>query len=191
MLYSETRIELRCLKRAYASVMDLTGAYCCLFCEWWICTTLCIKNIITSTMRVSLKQLERLRSEDPHRLMINHSIDAYWIPSRNKTKSTIQIFKNAKISNCCIFKTPLHAAHLLKLLDKIGNMKWIRQSLLKIQSGQDSVHSRIDGQGVYSLLISLKRGYKHDTAHASDNKPNSSLAYLCSGDTQKVCVLST
>ena len=38
------------------------------------------------------KQLERLRSEDtPHRLMITHIIESYWIPSQTKTKSKLQI----------------------------------------------------------------------------------------------------
>ena len=39
-----------------------------------------------------LEQLERLRSEDtPHRLMITHTIESYWIPSQKKTKSKLQI----------------------------------------------------------------------------------------------------
>ena len=41
-----------------------------------------------------LEQLERLRSEDtPHRLMITHTTESYWIPSQNKTKSKLQIYK--------------------------------------------------------------------------------------------------
>ena len=41
---------------------------------------------------IKLEQLERLRSEDtPHRLMITHSIESYWIPSQKKTKSKLQI----------------------------------------------------------------------------------------------------
>ena len=39
-----------------------------------------------------LEQLERLRSEDtPRRLMITHTIESYWIPSQQKTKSKLQI----------------------------------------------------------------------------------------------------
>ena len=39
-----------------------------------------------------LEWLERLRSEDtPRRLMITHAIESYWIPSRKKTKSKLQI----------------------------------------------------------------------------------------------------
>ena len=39
-----------------------------------------------------LEQLERLRSEDtPHRLMITHTIESYWIPTQKKTKSKLQI----------------------------------------------------------------------------------------------------
>ena len=37
-------------------------------------------------------ELECLHSEDtPRRLMITHTIDSYWIPSQNKTKSKLQI----------------------------------------------------------------------------------------------------
>ena len=40
---------------------------------------------------MQLEQLERLRSEDtPHRLMITHTIESYWIPSQKKTKSKLQ-----------------------------------------------------------------------------------------------------
>ena len=39
-----------------------------------------------------LEQLEHLRSEDtPHRLMITHTIESYWIPTQKKTKSKLQI----------------------------------------------------------------------------------------------------
>ena len=39
-----------------------------------------------------LEQLERLRSGDtPHRLMITHTIESYWIPSQKKTMSKLQI----------------------------------------------------------------------------------------------------
>ena len=41
---------------------------------------------------IKLEPLERLRSEDtPRRLMITHTIESYWIPSQNKTKSKLQI----------------------------------------------------------------------------------------------------
>ena len=36
--------------------------------------------------------VERLRSKDtPRRPMITHTIDSYWIPCQNKTKSKLQI----------------------------------------------------------------------------------------------------
>ena len=41
---------------------------------------------------IKQEQLERLRSEDTlRRLMIIHTIESYWIPSQNKTKSKVQI----------------------------------------------------------------------------------------------------
>ena len=46
------------------------------------------------SVEVKLEQLERLRSEDtPHRLMITHTIESYWIPSQKNTKSKLQILK--------------------------------------------------------------------------------------------------
>ena len=49
-----------------------------------------------------LEQLERLRSEDtPRRLMNTHTIESYWIPSQKKTKSKLQkrIRQNFKFLN--------------------------------------------------------------------------------------------
>ena len=47
---------------------------------------------VKSELKLKLEQLERLCSEDtPHRLMITHTIESYWIPSQEKTKSKLQI----------------------------------------------------------------------------------------------------
>ena len=95
-----------------------------------------------------LEQLECLHSEDTSLCpMITPTIDSYWIPSQNMTKSNLQIKKK----NCQNFKflnfekkKPLYATHLLKLLDKMCiYIKWIRRVLWKIWSRQDSV---TDGQ---------------------------------------------
>ena len=44
--------------------------------------------------KTKLEQLERLPSENtPHRLMITHTIESYWIPSQKKTKSKLQILR--------------------------------------------------------------------------------------------------
>ena len=82
-------------------------------------------------------ELERLRSEDtPHRflpLMITHIIESYWIPSQ-KTKSKLQIWRNK-----------LYMRHTFwSCFIRCANMQLIRQVLLKIQSGHDSVHRRTD-----------------------------------------------
>ena len=87
----------------------------------------------------------------PRRLMITHTIESCWIPSEKKTKSKYNFKKIAKSSNFWILKRALHAKHLLKLLDKMCNMKCIQWVLLKIQSGHDSVHRRTDGQGDTSI----------------------------------------
>ena len=86
-----------------------------------------------------LEQLERLRSEDtPRRLMINHTIESYWIPSQKKTKSNFQIFE---------FWNGHYTRHTFwSCLIRCANMKWIRWVFLKIQSGHDSVHRQTDGQ---------------------------------------------
>ena len=58
--------------------------------------------------------------DTPHRLMITHSSDSHQIPSQNKTKSKLQFLKKiAKNSNFKILQETLHAAHLLKLLNKM------------------------------------------------------------------------
>ena len=67
-----------------------------------------------------LEQLERLRSEDtPRRLKITHTIESYLIQSQKKTSQSYKFEKFAKILNVWILTQALHAAHLLKLLDKM------------------------------------------------------------------------
>ena len=125
------------------------------------------------------EQLECLHSEDTSLCpMITSTIDSYWIPSQNMTKSNLQIKKKiAKSSNFWILKKKktLYAIHLLKLLDKmcIYEIKLIRRVLWKIEGSQDSV---TDGQMVgrtdeetdkvrpaYPPSTSLSEGYNnHD-----------------------------
>ena len=58
-----------------------------------VCVQHCIQ-LTSLSFQVKLEQLERLRSEDtPHRLMITHTIESYWIPSQKMTKSKSQILK--------------------------------------------------------------------------------------------------
>ena len=67
-----------------------------------------------------LEQLERLRSEDtPHRLMITHTIESYWIQVKRRQSQSYKFKKFAKIANFWISKRALHATHLLKLLAKM------------------------------------------------------------------------
>ena len=48
--------------------------------------------LLSKKPQSKLEQLERLRCEDtPHRLMITHTIESYWIPTQKKTKSKLQI----------------------------------------------------------------------------------------------------
>ena len=56
-------------------------------------------------MQTELEQLERLRYENtPRRPMITHTIDSYQIPSQNKTKWKLRIWKFAQNSNFIILQ---------------------------------------------------------------------------------------
>ena len=58
--------------------------------------------------------------------MITHSIDSYRMQSQNKPKSKLQMLKKMpkiQILECCKKKPPLHATHILKLLDKMCRYK--------------------------------------------------------------------
>ena len=115
--------------------------------------------------QMKLEQLECLLSEDtPCRLVITHAIELYWIPSQKKAMSKLQILRICQ--NFCILNK-LYTQHTSwSCLIRCANMKWIRRVLLKMQSGQDSVHRRTegqtDGQGEISIApfqLRLSRGY--------------------------------
>ena len=62
--------------------------------KWqYFCSDIKVLNLVLGFANFfELEQLERLRSGDiPHRLMITHTIESYWIPSQKKTKSKLQI----------------------------------------------------------------------------------------------------
>ena len=86
------------------------------------------------------EQLECLRSRDTlHCAMITRTIESYWIPCQNKTKSNLQSLKNLpKVQILRFWNKPYLRSSLIKCVI----MKW--RVLLKIQSGHDSVHSRTD-----------------------------------------------
>ena len=47
-------------------------------------------NLLVNTRQGKPEQLKRLRSDNtPRRPMIIHTIDSYWIQSKNKTKSNL------------------------------------------------------------------------------------------------------
>ena len=71
-------------------------------------------------IKCELEQLECLRSEDtPHRPMNTHTIDSYWNPSQNKTKSKLQVERICQNFKFVNFETTLHTIHLLELLDNM------------------------------------------------------------------------
>ena len=94
-----------------------------------------------------LEQLERLRSEDtPGRPMITHTFDqfmldpkpilltssscSYWIPSQNKTKSKLQIYRICQTFNFSNFEKKLYTRHSFwSCLIRCANMKWTRRVL--------------------------------------------------------------
>ena len=108
------------------------------------------ENIFVFSIISKLEQLERLRSEDtPHRLMITHTIESYWIPSQKKTKSKLQIWR---IRQNFKFWNKHYMRHTFwSCLIRCANMKWIRWVLLKIQSEHHSVHRWTDGQNETSI----------------------------------------
>ena len=50
--------------------------------------------------------------ENTRHLMITHTIESYWIPSRKKTKSELQISRICQNLIVLILKLTLHATHL-------------------------------------------------------------------------------
>ena len=93
-------------------------------------------------------ELECLRSEDNLcRLMNTHTIESYWIPNQKKTKSKLQILK---ITNFLILKQTLHAAHLLKLLDKMCKYEMDPTSIVEVTEWTRFC-PQTDGQGETSI----------------------------------------
>ena len=82
--------------------------------------------------QLQLGQLECLRSEDtPRHPMIIHTIDSYWIPSHNKTKSKLQIQRiSHKFKFLNVIKTLL-ATHFLKVLDNTYKYKMDLASIVE------------------------------------------------------------
>ena len=110
---------------------------------------------------ISLQQLERLRSEDTHRLMITHTIESYWILSQKKTSQSYKFKNFAKISNLLILKKALHATHLLKLLDKMCKYEMDPMSIIEVTERPwfcPQTDRRTRWYQYTPLSISLKRG---------------------------------
>ena len=81
--------------------------------------------------------------------LLPHDYLHYWFlsdPKSNDDKVKSYKFQNfVKNSEFGALWKYKFTIHLLKLLDKIINMKWIQQVLLKIQSGHNSIHRQTDG----------------------------------------------
>ena len=75
--------------------------------------------------------------------MITHTSDSHQIPSQNKTKSKLQIWKNAK--NFGILQETVHVTHLRKLLDKMYKYE---MDPTRIVGTTEQTHDagRMDGQ---------------------------------------------
>ena len=114
-----------------------------------------------------LQRLERLRSEDtPRRLMITHSIESHSIKSKEAKVQVTNLKNSPKFQIFELWNKHYTRHTFWSCLIRCANMKWIRQILLKIQSGHDSVHRRTDGwtnrqtrwNQYTPLSTSLKRG---------------------------------
>ena len=77
---------------------------------------------------------------------ITHTIDSYWIPSQNKTKSKLQIWKNLPKILIVEFRIKKHYTwHTFgTCLISCINMKWLQQVWLMIQSWYDYAHRWMD-----------------------------------------------
>ena len=77
--------------------------------------------------------------------MITHTFDSYQIPSHNKTKWKLQIWKVCQIFKFWNLAKKLYTRHTFwSCLRRCVNMKWIWEVLWKLQSGHDSVHRWTD-----------------------------------------------
>ena len=94
-----------------------------------------------------LKQLEPLHSKNtPCCPMITHTIDSFQIPSQNKTKSKLQIWKICQKFKFWNFAINFYMRHTFwSCLIRCVNMKWIWLVLWKLRRGHDSVYRRTDG----------------------------------------------
>ena len=133
----------------------------------------------TTVNQWKLEQLECLHSED--------TLASSWLPIllrhieslvKRRQSQSYKFKEFAKISNFWILKKKtLNVTHLLKLLDKIANMKWIRWVFLKKQSGHDSVHRRTDGQGEAGGKYN-KAWWPHHVSAVAERSLRSLLTWL-------------
>ena len=100
--------------------------------------------------KTKLEQLERLRSEDtPRRLMITHTIESYWIPSkrnnRSRTENVTEWTRFSKsrsnyLEDIGQGQRSSYATHPLMvaiICGKYGNTHVIYLELKTLQSGHD------------------------------------------------------
>ena len=84
-----------------------------------------------------------------------HDYPYHWVildPKSKDDKVKVTNFKNSPKFQIYRFLNVHYTRHTFwSCLIRCANMKWIRWVLLKIQSGQDSVHRRTDGQGDTSI----------------------------------------
>ena len=95
--------------------------------------------------------------------MITHTCDSHQIPRQNKTKSKLQIKKNAKNSKFAILQQTLHTKHLLKLLGKMYEYDMDpTRTVGATEQTRDA--GRMDGRSETNILptTSLCVGYNND-----------------------------
>ena len=88
-------------------------------------------------------------------------IDSYQIPSENKTKSKLQIWKICQNSNFRI----LYSTHLLKLLDKMCKYEMDPASIVEDKERHDYVHRQTDRRetSIPPFQLRWSRGYNNDS----------------------------
>ena len=103
------------------------------------------------------RQLECLHSENTHHHpTITLTIDSYWIPSQNMTKSKWQIWKICqKLKFWNFEKKKKNFIRDTPFEVKISKYKWIRKVLLKIQTVHRRMDRQTDGQTTLNQYIPL------------------------------------
>ena len=99
----------------------------------------------------------------------SHDYPYYWVILAPKLKEDkVKVINSKNLPTFFNFWSKLYTWHTFwSCLIRCANMKWIWWVLLKIQSGQDYLHRRTDGQGETNILFQIgwSSSYNHHETH--------------------------